>query len=260
MTNKVLLIDDEITSNTKIGEKIRQFLSEANFELIFSQTWLDDGFGPKAEEIFKTDSAIRLVLLDILFPGQRLEGGAIFEEIKKINIEMPVVILTKKDVYTEAEEFIERGVKDYIVKKAFEKRSSRLLNYLKSLSQNPQNEDLALLLTRKRDTLVYMDIHDEKGYSVLKQRRMLSGPLLTLIRRCIDDPEHIASFPDAGKKGSVKDLEPWDRITIQKEVWKFNRSIQDSSRGRVHSLLKGMGIHGASAFKLVIGNVKIKES
>jgi len=256
MGNKVLIIDDELTPKKGLGKRITNTLKEIGFESTFAQTWSDGGFDSKAKDILKADPDIRMILLDIFFPQQKLDGGAIFEEIKKIKTKLPVVILTKCDKYTEYEEFDNRGAKDYIVKSTFEKRSSKLLNYLKSISQNPENEDLTLILNKKSDEIFYMDIHDDKGYTVLKQRRVLNGPLLTIILRCIDSEDRIASFPDAGKKGCVKDLEPWDRITIQKEVWKFNRSIRDSSRGRVHSLLKGMGIHGASAFKLVIGCIK----
>lgn len=259
MSNKVLLIDDEITAKTKLGKKIKKIVTEAGFELLFAQTWKDDGFHPRASDLIRTDAHICLVLLDIMFPKQRFEGGAIFKEIKKLKPDLPVIILTQMDKYTEAEEFLERGAKDYIVKTTFEKRSSKLLNYLKSLSQNPGNDDLTLILEKQTENVYYLDIQDEKGYTVLKQRRKLTRPLLTIILEAYSKEERIASFPEPGKGGCVKGLEPWDRLTIQKEVWKFNRSIRDSSRGRVHSLLKGMGIHGASAFKLVIGNIKTTE-
>ena len=259
MSHKVLLIDDEITAKTKLGKKIKKIISEAGFELIFAQSWQDHGYHPKARDLLKKDPDIRMVLLDIIFPRQRFEGGAIFEEIKKINPKLPVIILTRMDKYTEAEEFLERGAKDYIVKSTFEKRSSKLLNYLKSLSQNPGNEDLTLFLEKHTENAYYLDIQDDKGYTVLKQRRKLTRPLLTIILEAHPKKDRVASFPEPGKGGSVKGLEPWDRPTIQKEVGKFNRSIRDSSRGRVHSLLKGMGIHGASAFKLVVGKIVIKK-
>ena len=86
MNNKVLIIDDEISPKKKLGKKINQLLNEAGFDAVFAQTWMDQEFGAKAKNILQSDPDIRMVLLDVIFPKQRLEGGAIFEEIKNGNI------------------------------------------------------------------------------------------------------------------------------------------------------------------------------
>jgi len=258
MSNKILLIDDEITTKTALGKKINHLVQEAGFELISARTWMDEGLGLKAKDILLNSDEIQMVLLDVLFPRQRLEGGAIFEEIKKIKPQLPVVILTKRDFHTEALEFLERGAEEYIVKSSFERRSNTLINHLRSLSVSPENSEFSLVLTNRSSNVYYMDIIDEKGYSILKRRRILRCPLLNIILGAAKSEDKSIDFPQTEEDGTIKKLKPWDRTDVQKEVWKFNKSIRDSSLGRIHSLLKGLGIHGASAFKLLIGHIIIK--
>jgi len=260
MKNKVLLIDDKITAETSLGSKINRLAREAGFELIFAQTWKDEGYNTKAIDILQKDPDIRLILLDVLFPGQRFEGGAIFNEIKKMKPDLPVVILTNRDVYTEAEEFLERGAHEYIVKSSFERRTTKLLNYLHSFSTSPENLATCLVLKKRSPHLYYMDVLDEKGYSILKRRRTLKSPLLNIILGAAKNDNKSIDFPETTKDGIIEALKPWNRTDVQKEIWKFNKSIRDSSNGRFHSLLKGLGIHGASAFKLLVGKVIIEEN
>lgn len=248
---KVLVIDDEITSGSFLGRKIKDFFVQENHEVLFANTWEDEGFEAKAKDLIQKEKAnIELILLDILFSGQSLEGGDIFEKLKKLTPQIPVAILTQRDIHTEAEEFLERGAVDYIVKTDFKRISNKLKNIIRSLTKDPENKRLKLVLIKQTDYLYYINIEDKNGFSVLKRRKRLTSPVLDVILKCIGDKEKEAAFPEG-----IKDF---DRGEIQKEVWKLNKRVRDSSNGRVHALLKGLGEYGMSAFKLLIGEVEIK--
>lgn len=250
---KILVIDDEVTRSEPVGKKIVKLLEPEGFKALFCKTWIDEDLGEKAKEVVERDKnkEIGLVLLDIEFDKQMLQGCAIFEEIKEIRPKLPVVILTKRDIHTEAEDFEERGAVCYIVKEEFSKRSQWLLNYIKGSIYDPSNSQYVLHIRQVSEKIYYMDIQDKVGRSMLKQRRVLSSPIKEIILGCIESPDRTVSFP------SIKDIY-YDRLGVHKEVWKFNDGIKKSSQGRVQSIIKGLGIHGATAFKLVIGEVKME--
>jgi len=249
---KVLVIDDEITSDSFLGRKIKDFFVQENHEVLFANTWEDEGFETKAKDLIQKEKAsIELIFLDILFSGQSLEGGDIFEKLKKLTPQIPVAILTQRDIHTEAEEFLERGAVDYIVKTDFKRISNKFKNIIRSLTKDPENKRLKLVLIKQTDRLYYMDIEDENGFTVLKRRKKLTPPVLNIILKCIQSEKKEATFPQG--------IEYFTRQDIQQEVNKFNNRVKDSSNGRIHALLKGLGMYGMSAFRLLIGEVEIKE-
>lgn len=230
-------------------------------EVFFAKNGENGIFTLKIDEL----NEIKLVLLDIEFPGQRMEGSQIFEEIKSLRPDLPIVILTKHDSYTEFEEFQERGASDYIVKNTLERKTKKLTNWLKESLSDPQNTKYTLCLNPVTNRICYMDIIDNKsGNSMLKRRKKLTIPVKKIIIDCSRSPNRSAKYPEVHAegylKGQVKELEPYDRTEIQKEVHKFNKSIKDSSEGRVFPILRGKGIYGASAFELIIGKVKFVQS
>lgn len=253
---KILVIDDEVTRSEPVGKKIVKLLEPEGFKVLFCKTWMDEGYGEKSIDVIKKDREVGLVLLDVEFPGQRLEGGAIFEEIKKIMPELSVVILTKRDVHTEAEDFEERGAVRYIVKEEFNKRSQWLLNYIKGSIYDPSNSQYVLHIRQVSEKIYYIDIQDKVGRSMLKQRRVLSSPIKEILLGCIKAPDKTVSFPGPGKNGAI--IGSFTRSDIHKEVWKFKDGIKKSSQGRVQSIIKGCATYGATEFELVIGEVKIE--
>jgi CheY-like chemotaxis protein len=257
MTDKILVIDDQITENSKLGKRINSIVSDAGFETIFAQTWMDEGFGSKAIDIIKNDNDIKFIMLDVLFPEQSYSGYAIFEEIKKMMPDLPVAILTRMNIYTEAESFMEMGAVFYIVKKSFERRLPALIQYLKTIASGKDNKDLKMKY-QKDNKFFYFDILNKDGSSALKRKRKMRiyDVITTILMECIHNPDRQAQFPEKGADGVVKGLEPFTRGDIQKEVWKFNKSLRNSSGCRIPYLLKGGGIHDASAFKLVIGSLE----
>lgn len=94
---KVLIIDDEVA----ILKMLSEMFSILNIENFTASN------GEEGINIFKQHKdEINLVLLDILMP--RVNGMVVFEEIKKINPDVPIIIISG---YTNEPEIL-----DFIVK------------------------------------------------------------------------------------------------------------------------------------------------
>ena len=256
---KVLVIDDEITLNDPLGRNMKEFFEEYNYDIIFTNTWEDEEFGPKAKDVLKEGHKdIDLILLDISFPKQTLEGGEIFEKLKKSFTNIPVAILTVKNSYTEYREFVNRGGKNditYIVKQDFKYISDELKEILPFFIAGPENKNLTLVLEGKKEGDCYFDIKDKNGKSLLKRKKSLSPPVEYYILECIRNPERTADIKCIPKDPKGPD-NVYDKTKIHKKINQFNRRIRKSSKKRISKLLDGLDHRGNAAFKLLIGKVE----
>lgn len=252
--SKTLVIDDEVSEKHPLGKRIKKLLEPEGFEILFSNS------GREGIEVLKNDNnrSIKLVFLDILF-DTGIGGKAIYEEIRKFNTKIPIVILTKVDSYLEIDYFLDRGAALFIVKKHFERKTPKLLNYIKSISEDPLNSEYSLILTLFSDKLSFMDITDKSDTSILKRKRKLTVPISKIVKECAVSEDKSVIFPEESAGQPIKELDGYRRSEIHKEIWKFNNGIKNSSLGKIHSLLRGLGIHGATGFELVIGDIKIIE-
>ena len=80
--SKILIVDDE----PEIVKVIEEFLIKTGFEVI---TALE---GSKAIEIINSQSKINLMVLDMKM--SEISGIGVLKEVKKINSQIPVIILT----------------------------------------------------------------------------------------------------------------------------------------------------------------------
>ena len=81
-TRKILIVDDE----TRIVEILDKFLSKEGFNVEKAYD------GDEALEIVKKDSSIDLIVLDEKMPY--MNGTVMCEEMEKLNIKIPVILLT----------------------------------------------------------------------------------------------------------------------------------------------------------------------
>jgi len=79
---KILVVDDE----QEILELLDIYLTKKGFKVAKCDN------GEKALEIVEQDKSIDLIVLDIRMP--KLDGKAVFEELKARQCEIPIIVLT----------------------------------------------------------------------------------------------------------------------------------------------------------------------
>ena len=80
---KILICDDDIYFAQCIYKFLQQIESEQNLLL----------------DVVKTDSEIKLIFLDIIFTGSKVNGIKIAKEIEKINYKVKIVFITSYDSF-----------------------------------------------------------------------------------------------------------------------------------------------------------------
>jgi len=101
----ILLVDDEETVATVALE----LLEALGYTVLVARD------GESAINIYKQNKEkIALVLLDMVLPG--MDGGAIFNELKKINPQVRVLLSSGYSVNGQAQEILDRGCKGFIQK------------------------------------------------------------------------------------------------------------------------------------------------
>jgi CheY-like chemotaxis protein/anti-sigma regulatory factor (Ser/Thr protein kinase) len=104
-TGTILLIDDE-EMVLEVGER---FLIVMGYQVLTARE------GREAIEIYKKHrDTIDLVLLDIIMPN--MKGGEVFDQLKEINPEVKVLLLSGYSIDGEASKILERGCSGFIQK------------------------------------------------------------------------------------------------------------------------------------------------
>lgn len=101
--NKVLIVDDERTVRFALSE----ILKKSGFEP------LEAASGKEAIDMVRADLA-EIVLLDVAMPG--LNGIETLEELKKLNNNIPIIIITGHGDITTAVQAIKLGAYDFLTK------------------------------------------------------------------------------------------------------------------------------------------------
>ncbi|MDI6789231.1 MAG: sigma-54 dependent transcriptional regulator [Thermodesulfobacteriota bacterium] len=99
----ILIVDDE--KNYLIV--LKELLSEENYEVITAEN------APQALEIFK-ESDFDLVLTDMKMPN--MDGIELLENIRSVNSEVPVIIMTAYATVEKAVKAMKKGAFDYVTK------------------------------------------------------------------------------------------------------------------------------------------------
>ncbi|MBU1145361.1 MAG: response regulator transcription factor [Firmicutes bacterium] len=100
---KILIAEDD----DSIRKLISKYLSSENFEVVESEN------GKKALTFFETQH-FDIVITDVLMP--LLDGNELTTSIRKINIEIPILMLTALESFSDKEKGFLSGTDDYLVK------------------------------------------------------------------------------------------------------------------------------------------------
>ena len=111
----VLIVEDEDFNYNYLEE----LLSSRKINYIRAKT------GKEALEIFKNNSNIDLVLMDIRLP--EMDGYEVTKEIRKINSKIPIIAQTAYALFGDREKAIDAGCNDYIAKPIVEEQFSLLI-------------------------------------------------------------------------------------------------------------------------------------
>lgn len=100
---KILIVEDE----TKMGNYLKQGLSEAGFVVDLAQDGLD------GRHLALTDD-YQLMVLDVMLP--RLDGWQLLAAVRRAGKNVPVIFLTARDQVENRVKGLELGADDYLVK------------------------------------------------------------------------------------------------------------------------------------------------
>ena len=103
--NTVLVVDDNPRMCRLIGTYLKQE----------GMTVLTAGGGREALELLRKET-IHLLIADVIMPD--LDGFALLEEVRKEEMEIPVLLLTAKDMFRDKKAGFELGADDYMTKPA----------------------------------------------------------------------------------------------------------------------------------------------
>jgi len=142
---KLLIVEDE----SKIGDYLRQGLSEAGFIVNLARNGLDGHHLAMTEDF-------DLLILDVMLPD--IDGWKILKSLRDAGRNVPVLFLTARDTVDDRVKGLELGADDYLVKPfAFSELLARVRTLLRR-GTTPVNEtmltiaDLELDLMRRRVT------------------------------------------------------------------------------------------------------------
>ena len=105
MDATILVVDDEL----RMRKLIRDFLKQKNYRIIEAED------GEKALTVFhENKNRINLVLLDVMMP--KLDGWSVLRQIRQMNQDVPVIMLTARAEEQDELFGFELGVDEYITK------------------------------------------------------------------------------------------------------------------------------------------------
>jgi CheY-like chemotaxis protein len=272
---KILIIDDDL--DVSLEKQIRQLLIQD--EIITEPT------AEYAISIFKDRAnEFDLVLLDIHFPNQPLDGGRIFAELKMIRSNIPIVILT--DDADRGMYFHSLGASDYIKKSDFISIGEKTKKLLEGVIEDPMNN--AYTLKVEFDDVrfkIFLDIFDHHG-SILKERICKRATLYFLLKSyakkfvsnreknrprsedfvrlsdILTDPnlpEKILNDPNLPEKSRDSDWRVYfdNPKYLSKIVNRINEDVKKLSNYRICGILESKG-YATEAYRFLIGAIVIE--
>lgn len=165
---KILIIDD----NESLRYTLTSVLEESGFETCA----VDDGH--KGINEVKTNS-YNLVICDMKIPG--MDGMQILREIKKINPELPVLVLTAFGDIKNAVEAMKHGAHDYLTKPF--NNEEMIINIRKALEVKYLNQEVNML-RKKYDESYKRDIiigNTKPMKDLMEQIKVVSPTNLTVL-------------------------------------------------------------------------------
>ena len=170
---KILIVEDE----TKIGDYLRQGLTEAGFVVDVARSGFDGHHLAMTEPY-------DLIILDVMLPD--VDGWRILQSLREAGKQVPVLFLTARDSIDDRVKGLELGADDYLVKPfAFAELLARVRTLVRRGLKTPTDDpilkvaDLELNLLRRRATRAGRRIHlTAKEFSLLELLTRRQGEVL----------------------------------------------------------------------------------
>jgi DNA-binding response OmpR family regulator len=167
---RILVVEDD----KKIADSIKRGLEQQKYAV-------DVAYNGNDGETLANEDTYDLVILDRMLPGK--EGLEILRQIRKNNIQTPVLLLTAKDHVLERAAGLNAGADDYLVKPfAF----VELIARVRALLRRPQDVASA--------TLTYEDLKlDLEAFSVFRgdQKIKLTSKEFALLEYFMRNPDRV---------------------------------------------------------------------
>ena len=199
LKKKILIVDDE----AHIAEILRFNLNIKGFEVIIADN------GKIGLELWKKHNP-DLVVIDLMMP--EIDGIGVIGEIRKVDLDIPLLVLSAKDQVKEKVKCLNLGVDDYLSKPfhldEFLARVDRLLtrsDRSKNLQANPQVEDSNKDLYQFSDVTIDFNLfRGSKGQETID----LTSQELKLLRVFFNHPNVVLT-----------------REEILKEAWGYGEGV-----------------------------------
>jgi len=140
----------------------------------------------------KEENGYEVILLDILFVNQKLQGRELFDQIRYDNPDIPVIVISNTDHHQSVVEFIRRGAVNYFVKAELQ---------IDKLALEIRNAVELYREKRKNFLLRYKVEHSEPGPLVFQSEKM---------KQLVAQTDQIASVNTSvlilGESGTGKEL------------------------------------------------------
>lgn len=183
---RILIVEDE----SSIAQAIKKMLEHEGFAV----DWLSDGNEARLR-ISMYRKEYDLVILDLMLPG--ITGYDICKSVRNDGVDVPILILTARDLIDDKVSLLESGADDYLVKPfSFEELFARI----KALLRRPK-ATLSLALTVGD---LFLDTKTHKAYFA-KKALVLTTKEFALL-------EYLMRHPD----------EVVDRERIMDHLWGFD--------------------------------------
>jgi len=136
MKTKLLLVEDEQT----LSELLTEFLESEGYIVYCAED------GEQGYNLFKSTSP-DICIFDVMMPvlSGFLSGFSLLEKVRKINVEIPVVLLTARALKEDVINGLKLGADDYITKPFnFQELNLRLKNLLKRVVVNQNSTSYSI--------------------------------------------------------------------------------------------------------------------
>jgi len=223
MAFKILIIEDEksLRDTLKLNLEIESYQVEALSSGLNSNTVIKD-FNPD------------LILLDVMLPD--MDGMSIYKNLRKENINIPVIFLTAKNSVQDKVEGLKLGADDYITKPFdLEELLLRINNVLKRNKITPHTNDIYNFNNCSINFTTFEVKTVTQSIETLSKREMALLKILT------DNENTVVSRDEILDKLWTKDENPSSR-TIDNYILNFRKLFEKNPKESVHFLsIRGVG-------------------